>query len=116
MLCLKAQLPVDLAAFDAALADPALWRQWDKDGSGFIDASELVAPGGLAEYVKAQFLRKDGGEMDMQNLLRTNRNAWYALWDEDGSGSLDREEVTRIAQHSIAYTRVARRGPSRTLC
>ena len=34
--CLKAQLPVDVAALDAAALDPShwMWQQWDSDGSG----------------------------------------------------------------------------------
>lgn len=43
---LKAQLPTDVRALDAAVADAnhPIWEQWDKDGSGYIEKSELFAP------------------------------------------------------------------------
>mmetsp|Transcript_37212 Transcript_37212/g.81808 ORF Transcript_37212/g.81808 Transcript_37212/m.81808 type:complete len:286 (+) Transcript_37212:231-1088(+) len=54
---LKAQLPLDNAALDAALVDPqhTMWRTWDADGSGSIERSELLAPNGLAAYVRRTF-------------------------------------------------------------
>ena len=44
--CLKAQLPVDNSALDAAAADTNhwMWQQWDSDRSGFIERDELLQP------------------------------------------------------------------------
>ena len=44
--CLKAQLPVDNSALDAAAADTShwMWQQWDSDRSGFIERDELLQP------------------------------------------------------------------------
>ena len=57
--CLKAQLPMDNAALDAAAADRThwMWQQWDADGSGFIERNELLHPQGLVAYVRTAFAR-----------------------------------------------------------
>merc|ERR1711924_427520 len=50
---LKAQLPLDNAMLESIATDPAsqMWERWDPDGSGFIDQAELVAEGGLLQWV-----------------------------------------------------------------
>ena len=92
---LKAQLRVDNKALDAAIADPhgGFWRQWDKDGSGTIEKSELLAPQGLAHYVRSTFLKRQDTMLIPD--IKRDKNAWYAYWDEDGSGTLEKEEVVR---------------------
>jgi len=93
--CLKAQLPVDAAALDAAAADSDhwMWQQWDLDGSGYIERHELLRPEGLAAYVREAFERGDRSG-DIPDISR-DKDAWYAFWDEDNSGALDKEEVVR---------------------
>ena len=51
---LKAQLPINNERLDQVAEDPQsdLWRRWDTDGNGFVDREELLAPGGLVEYVR----------------------------------------------------------------
>ena len=92
---LKAQLRVDNKALDAAIADPhgGFWRQWDKDGSGTIEKEELLAPQGLAHYVRSTFLKRQDTLLIPD--IKRDKNAWYAYWDEDGSGTLEKEEVVR---------------------
>merc|ERR1719326_2444332 len=67
--CLKAQLPVDNAALDAAAADRNhwMWQQWDSDRSGFIERNELLDPNGLVAYVRSAFAKAgDAGPPDIQ--------------------------------------------------
>lgn len=92
--CLKAQLPVDNAALDAAAADPSnwMWQTWDVDGSGFIEKAELFAPQGLLASVQAMF-SQTGRPSEPPPIADKER--WYEFWDEDGSGTLEREEVVR---------------------
>tara|TARA_B110001452_G_scaffold172096_1_gene144145 strand:- start:3976 stop:5106 length:1131 start_codon:yes stop_codon:yes gene_type:complete len=101
--CLKAQLPVDNAALDAAAADRShwMWQQWDSDGSGYIERNELLDPQGLAAYVRSAFARTsaDAGPPDIRN-----KDAWYEFWDEDHSGSLEKEEVVRALLKTLKMT------------
>jgi len=93
--CIKAQYACDVAQLDAALTDEAhrMWRQWDVDGSGFIERHELLAsPNGLALSVPRLFPPTVRGTMPN---MRTDKSAWYDFFDEDHSGSLEREEVVR---------------------
>jgi len=102
--CLKAQLPIDNTALDDAANDPShpMWRNWDKDGSGSIERNELLAPGGLADYVRQTFAQREpsAGPPDM----RRDKLAWYRFWDEDGSGSLEKEEVVRALLKTLNLT------------
>jgi len=100
--CLKAQLPVDNAGLDAAAADPNhwMWQQWDSDRSGFIERSELLQPNGLAAYVRSAFAKPEQrGPPDIRD-----KEAWYSFWDEDGSGSLEKEEVVRALLKTLKLT------------
>merc|ERR1712146_344894 len=69
-----------------------MWQQWDSDSSGYIERNELLDPQGLAAYVRSAFARSsaDAGPPDIRN-----KDAWYEFWDEDHSGSLEKEEVVR---------------------
>ena len=134
--------PSDTSAVTRAKAR-GLFAAWDPDGDGFIELREMVAPGGLLEYVTRAFPRsrarkertkankgaarrgerakKEKKENDAhlaagtkpygENVrvrgpfgatsrrdppaLARHPDAWFAHWDEDGSGTLDKQEVTR---------------------
>ena len=101
--CLKAQLPVDNSALDAAASDTNhwMWQQWDSDGSGFIERDELLQPQGLAAYVRTAFAQHEQrGPPD----IKADKDAWYEFWDEDRSGSLDKEEVVRALLKTLRMT------------
>ncbi|KAL1515203.1 hypothetical protein AB1Y20_004264 [Prymnesium parvum] len=99
---LKAQLPTDNVLLDAALADPNhwMWQQWDVDGSGFIEKEEILAPNGLANYVRSQCSQRE--EEDVPDIR--DKRAWYDFWDKDGSGSLEKEEVVRALVKTLKLT------------
>ena len=135
--------PSDASAATRAKAR-GLFAAWDPDGDGFIELREMVAPGGLLEYVTRAFPRSQArkertkankgaarrgerakkekrkendahlpadtnssGENDRVRgafgatsrrdppALARHPDAWFAHWDEDGSGTLDKQEVTR---------------------
>jgi len=101
--CLKAQLPVDYSALDAAASDSNhwMWQQWDSDRSGFIERDELLHPQGLAAYVRTAFVQHEQrGPPD----IKANKDAWYEFWDEDNSGSLNKEEVVRALLKTLKLT------------
>lgn len=102
--CLKAQLPVDAGALDAAAADADhwMWQQWDLDGSGYIERHELLREGGLAAYVRQAFERSTRGDA-IPDISR-DKDAWYSYWDEDNSGELDKEEVVRALLKTFRMT------------
>jgi len=103
--CLKAQLAVDNAALDAAVADDGhwMWQQWDKDGSGFIEQDELLQDQGLAAYVREAFSRTDDADSRIPS-IESSKGAWYDYWDEDKSGSLEQEEVVRALLKTLRLT------------
>jgi len=102
--CLKAQLPIDNAALDAALADSGhwMWQQWDTDGSGYIERRELLESQGLAAYVRTAFERARTTD-EIPDIGR-DKEAWYRFWDEDNSGALDKEEVVRALLKTFRMT------------
>ena len=103
--CLKAQLPIDAAALDAAAADSNhwMWQAWDVDGSGYVERSELLAPQGLVAYVRSAFERASSGGEDIPDIMR-DKEAWYRYWDEDNSNALDKEEVVRALLKTFRMT------------
>lgn len=103
--CLKAQLPVDAAALDAAAADAEhwMWQAWDLDGSGYIERSEMLHPQGLVAYVRSAFERATRESEAIPDIVR-DKEAWYRYWDEDNSGALDKEEVVRALLKTFRMT------------
>ena len=110
----------------------ALFDAWDPDGDGFIELREMVAPGGLLEYVTREFTKERAvakalHEREKEPLFATTKarknenafsasdaeppalarhpDAWFAHWDEDGSGTLDKEEVTRALVKTLRRER-----------
>ena len=66
---LKAQLPVDWRKLEEEL--PVLWEQWDRDGDGTIDQSELIA---MARYIRARLPRSDDAPIpDVSN----DKDGWF---------------------------------------
>merc|ERR1712061_106177 len=91
---LKAQLPLDNTALERFITDDAAWREWDVDGSGFIEYVEIMnGEKGLLAFVRASFARA-AEEKPVPDINR-DRIGWYRRWDEDGSGQLEFEEVLR---------------------
>ena len=146
-LCESSRNPSDASAATRAKAR-GLFAAWDPDGDGFIELREMVAPGGLLEYVTRAFPRSrarkertkankgaarrgEGAKKELKEFdagyetgtkpsgenvrvrgerpgrtfgatsrrdppaLARHPDAWFAHWDEDGSGTLDKQEVTR---------------------
>ena len=141
-LCESSRNPSDASAATRAKAR-GLFAAWDPDGDGFIELREMVAPGGLLEYVTRAFPRSrarkertkankgaarrgEGAKIEKKEndahlpagtkpsgenvrvrvpfgatsrrdppALARHPDAWFAHWDEDGSGTLDKQEVTR---------------------
>lgn len=98
---LKAQLPIDNALLDVVVEDPQneLWQRWDSDGSGFVDENELMKPGGLVQYV-AQVFAAVGRPPAIPDIA-VNKDTWFEFFDEDHSGSLDKEEVMRALVQTL---------------
>jgi Ca2+-binding EF-hand superfamily protein len=89
---MKALMAIDYRALEKNV--DALWPRWDKDNSGEIDFQELCDPKtGLLVYVRSHFARVKRSpppELDRHNL-----EVWFCYWDEDGGGTLEKEEVLR---------------------
>ena len=110
-------------AAGAARARRGLFDAWDPNGDGFIERREMVAPGGLLEYVAREFRvdararaeasptaprrRAAGGAFRGvargadPPALAAHPDAWFAYWDADGSGTLDKEEVARALVQTL---------------
>ena len=111
-----------------------MWEQWDKDRSGFIEESEALQTGGLLDFVRevslgsvdfmrfprplrmtltqpgfpcragVQVFAMSESRPDSIPDMRHDKDGWYRYWDEDGDGSLDREEVLRALLKTLKLT------------
>lgn len=93
---LKAQYRLDWRKLEQHI--DGLWLHWDKDGSGDIAYHELVAPGGLVEYVTGSHVTetfRTSDEEDLSSPPLSDMNAWFSYWDTDKNGTLDQQEVQR---------------------
>jgi hypothetical protein len=91
---LRAQLPCDWRAIERQIVDDGAFRRWDPDGDGFIERWEMVRPGGLLDFVRRNFPR-DASPRPPPPSLAAAPDRWFRHWDEDGDGTLDKDEVTR---------------------
>ena len=108
---LKAQFPIDYEKLEGDL--PRLWSRWDPSMDGQIQKHEFLGPDGLLAFVRQRFLRQGARQSDTANGngggggggmmvleapapdIRANKEAWFTYVDEDRSGELSIEEVTR---------------------
>merc|ERR1711937_266012 len=85
---LQAQLPLDMEKVDAMIKDDRLWRRWDRDSSGFIEAQEIQL---IKEFVSMpEFRGQNQGEIPD---IMEDTDAWFDYWDDDKGSRLDKEEV-----------------------
>ena len=69
-----------------------------------LEAEQVVARDELprlAEFVQAEIARRQAEAIPD---IRRDKDAWYAFWDEDDSGELDKEEVVRALLKTLALT------------
>mmetsp|Transcript_6205 Transcript_6205/g.8153 ORF Transcript_6205/g.8153 Transcript_6205/m.8153 type:complete len:300 (+) Transcript_6205:239-1138(+) len=88
----SAQLDIDAGKLRETLSN--LWARWDMDGDGVITVEEMLKPKkGLLDFVlNARGLdKKSYGDPPKLN----DTESFFAFWDEDGSGELEKEEVVR---------------------
>jgi len=96
---LKAQYWLDWRKLEQKVEE--LWVQWDLDGNGSLSFDEIVAKGGLYEYVAREAQQAEvycfddtrSAEERVPSLKDTAE--WFSFWDEDGNGTLDILEVHR---------------------
>lgn len=58
---------------------------------------------GLAAFVQREIRRRQSSANLIPD-IRTNRQAWFSYWDEDDSGTLDKEEVVRALLKTLRLT------------
>jgi len=90
---LKVQYRLDWRRLASAIEES--WNLWDKTESGDLSYDELVAEGGLLQYVTGA---------EVEELFQAPRSSpppicqtqeWFRHWDLDRNGSLNRQEVLR---------------------
>ncbi|EOD03787.1 hypothetical protein EMIHUDRAFT_221965 [Emiliania huxleyi CCMP1516] len=96
---LLSQFPLDVDRFEARMEDA--WPQVDPNGDG----DEFFAPEtGLLALVRANLtddMRVEPVEAAPPD-VRTQRNAWFDHFDDDKTGSLTQEELTRALVKTYA--------------
>ncbi|EOD15877.1 hypothetical protein EMIHUDRAFT_459240 [Emiliania huxleyi CCMP1516] len=83
---------------EALKAQPPMRRRLDR--SGFIERAE--APG-LVAFVQQVFASSGGGKGPIPDMAR-DKLGWYNYWDEDNSGSLEKEEVVRALVKTLGLS------------
>jgi len=101
--CLKTFLPtVDVTKVEANI--DKFWSMWDKDKSGELSYLELCDPKtGLVQSVKSKFVKTEEDKPPPKMSLK-NLKIWFEYWDEDGSKSLDKEEIVRALIKTFCVT------------
>jgi len=92
MEVLKATLYIDVDRMEQDL--PSRFAQWDRNNDGKIEFNEMMGSNGLFYYVRDSF-RAENQVSTIIPSIRRNRHEWFRYWDEDSSGTLDKEEVVR---------------------
>lgn len=70
-----------------------LWSKWDKDGNGNISIDEFCDPkSGVMAYLLEVY--PTNPRPPPPDILK-NKKEWFNYWDEDCSGSLDKDEMGR---------------------
>ena len=71
-----------------------LWQRWDRNGDGSIQLQEFMDKReGILGYLLEWYPREE--ERTPPPLTPDTLREWFLFWDEDGSGSLEKNEVTR---------------------
>eukprot|EP01039_Chlorochromonas_danica_P007076 gene7076-7826_t len=90
---LKEQLVLDWRRVEMDV--DRLWPTWDKDRSGKISYEEFAHPtSGVVAYLSANYPERPTPRNDPPDITK-NKSTWFDYWDEDRSGNLDRDELTR---------------------
>jgi len=88
----KATVEVDVARLEQGI--PKIFSLYDPNGDGKIEYDEMMGPGGLFMFVRKMY-KKSRSVQKTNPDLKSNKEAWFRYWDEDGSGTLSREELLR---------------------
>jgi hypothetical protein len=72
---LRALLPLDLSALDAATSSEEMWDAFDPDHSGTIELEELSCRGGLLSYIQSTFGRAASKVSPHHNLHHKPRHS-----------------------------------------
>jgi len=89
---IKAQFPVDYEKLERDL--PRLWTRFDPNMDGQIQREEFLAPNGLLSFIRTHFLKENAPAAPVPD-IRTDKHGWFSYFDEDVSGELSVQEVTR---------------------
>jgi hypothetical protein len=88
---IRAQIPVDWRKIAVDLG--GLWARWDPDCLGALGKEQLAGEGGLLEFVSKKYPPRLREYKHMPHV--TDKRAWFKFWDEDDSGTLEKDEVVR---------------------
>merc|ERR1712232_219775 len=89
---LKATVETDVARLERDM--PTMFPTFDPNGDGKIEYGEMMGPHGLFYHVRRMY-RKSRPTQKFIPDIKVDKEAWFRYWDEDGSGTLDREEILR---------------------
>jgi len=101
---LKALMPVDKDGKWLSDNFSQLWKMWDINGDNVVNMYEFQAPRGLLQFVwsscPSKGMQRAAWELpDFR--IESQKLKWFRYWDEDFSGSLDINEVTRAMVKSF---------------
>ena len=88
---IRAQIPVDWRKIDKDLG--SLWARWDPESSGALGKAQLGGADGLLEFVSKKYPPRLREYKHVPHV--TDKRAWFKFWDEDDSGTLEKDEVVR---------------------
>lgn len=105
---LGAVLPIERGRLTRAIKQH--WNDWDPDGDGVITVEEFVRPeNGLRSFIidNLNFLKLEENEQvhhsEIPN-LDTHPRQWFEYWDQDISGTFEKDELIRAMIKSFCVS------------
>lgn len=102
---LKAQVKLDWSKIEMDV--DKLFSKWDHDKNGTISLKEFSDPvNGVLAYLKTHFAPHVAIKQVPD--IRKDKAGWFQYWDEDGTGNLDKSEVSRALIKTLKHQNIDR--------
>lgn len=98
---IRTQIPVDWKRIAKDMNE--IWPRFDRDGTGVLTKEQLIGEDGLLAFVSKKYPARLREYRFVPHVA--DKEAWFRFWDEDESGTLEKDEVVRALIKSFDLKR-----------